>query len=387
MAEPPFLIPECPPTPEAVERSHAASDKGSTLDKGTPPVADLRIHYETQFRFSRFYEIKVSTPFWTNAPTEPLSKEELTKAVGSAPGGWLEAGDRFVHVDQSNKQKIKVSTSTMTLALGNAERHADGGPGPIWVPIAGTLPSHARGADPKAAWKAPAVLKDGPPANQWGIRGTMDLTLDPCGARNLDGAYKSVCVWERWKDNRFTTGMAILPPGTYAGYPKPMGNHSANKEDMLNYPAIWVGYEWEEPSAAGDSSAIDGEDSAGGKWLKGVHGWRLKNPASAKLTTSIFIHPGNHPSWFLGCQSPGLSDKQTEWGFAERKDTWKTMWEILEKLGVTKNDYVKNGTYPTKKHQKWVVIRVTAAEDAIKNDGWKRQRIWLDRSKPTDSST
>lgn len=384
MAEPPFLIPECPPTPEAVERAHSESDKGSTLDKGTAPVAELRIHYETQFRFSRFYEVKTATPYWTNTPTEPLSKEDLTNAVGAAPSGWLDAGDRFVHVDQSNRQKVKVGASNVTLVLGNAERHADG-PDQIWLPVAGTLPAHARGADPKAKWQAPAILKNSPPANQWGIRGTMDLTLDPCRARKKDGAYKNVCVWERWKSDRFTSGMAVLPPGTYAGYPKPMGNHSASKEDMLDYPAIWVGYEWEESSSTDDSSATDGAEAAGGKWLKGVHGWRVKNPSSTILTTSIFIHPGNHPSWFLGCQSPGFADKQTEWGFVEKKDTWKTMWEILDKLGVTKDSFVKNGTYPAKKNQKWVVIRVTANEDAIKDDGWKKQRIWLNLPK-TDSS-
>lgn len=53
------------------------------------------------------------------------------------------------------------------------------------------------------------------------------------------------------------------------------------------------------------------------------------------------------------------------------------MWEILDKVGFSKKNFVERKSYPEKKHRKWFIIRVTAESGAIAKDGWKKKSIWL----------
>ena len=80
MAFPPFDIPECDPPPEAVERTTAGSTRGNTVQQYSAPVAELKIHYEMQFRFNTFYTIRKPTPYWNNDPDTPMTREEVATA-------------------------------------------------------------------------------------------------------------------------------------------------------------------------------------------------------------------------------------------------------------------------------------------------------------------
>lgn len=390
MPIPPFppTKPQLPPD-EPVRRATESSPKGSTLDKPILPAAELRIHYLMQFRFVSFWRILTATPYW-NGDTPA---ENLADVLAAAPDGWLEPDDRIVQHEKSDETTTSLARKPLTMIRVSSEKLSRASAGFIWVPCKGVLPAHLDAARRKA-WKVPGALPNGPHWHQWGIRGTMELYLDPFGNNTHEASYKSVCVWERWKpaDGKFTVGMCVLPPGTYAGFPRAMGNHNASEADMLKFPAIQVCAEWmtAEPAAADPAFASPDQPSGGldrasfykkpetvSWWEDGVRGWRVKNPASNKTTTAIFIHPGNQPNWFLGCQSPGPEDKQKEWGFEALSDTQSTMWEILDKVGISRQDYVKRGSYPKPKERKWFIIRVTTEENVLVSDGWKRKSIWL----------
>lgn len=370
-------IPPFPPTKpvdppaEPVRRATKESTKGSALDKPVVPAAELRIHYEMQFRFVNFWRIITATPYWDGA----TAAKDLPTILAGAPVGWLEADDRIVQHEESDEAKATVEKKSLTMIRVSSQQLSTDSDEYIWVPRKGVLPAHLD-ATRRKAWKAPTDLKNGPNRHQWGIRGTMELYLDPFDKNKHEASYKSVCVWERWKpgDSKYTAGMCVLPPGVYAGYPRAMGNHNTPEEKIEEYPAIQVGAEWIEEEPPEDAAA---DAAPSGAWADGARGWRVKNSANLKATSSIFIHPGNQPVWFLGCQSPGPEDKQTEWGFEKRDDTRTTMWEILEKVGISKADFVSRASDPGKKHRKWFLIRVTAEDDAIAADGWKRFSIWL----------
>jgi hypothetical protein len=270
----------------------------------------------------------------------------------------------------------------------------------IWVPLSGKLPTHVSHPDGERGWKTPVVPQvanqDYVVPNQWGIRGTMDLVMDPCGAAEPVHSYKMCCVWERYglyRAGEFSIGMAILPastelsePATFAGFPRAMvmpANYSGTFDNwMEEFPAIQVAHEWSPtvPPATAQSSgphpAVP-QNQSGAGWLSGARAWRLKNAASWWATGAVCIHTGNMPNWFLGCQGPGYADKQTEWGFKTKEHSKNTMWEILGHLGVTRQQFKAHGTSPTGRFRRWVVIRVTANADAIVDDGWRRQSIWL----------
>ncbi len=186
--------------------------------------------------------------------------------------------------------------------------------------------------------------------------------------------------------------MCILPastdphkPAIFAGYPAALGNLTS-MEQMEEFPGIRIMHEWaEEPPPAnilrpprGQYPVVRAQNPSGPGWLDGARGWSLKNPNAWKTTTAIFIHTGNQPNWFLGCQGAGKAERQTEWGFTTKQRSRDTMWEILSHMGVTRQQFKSQGAYPTGRFIRWVIISVTAQPDAIVDDGWKRRSIWLD---------
>lgn len=388
MPIPPFPAdkPDAAAPAEPVRRATKESPKGSTLDKPILPAAELRIHYVLQFRFVGFWRIITHTPYWDGA----TAAGDLTTALAGAPDGWLEPGDRIVQHEEGDDTNVTLDKKPLLMARVSSQALSGDVEEFVWVPRRGTLPAHLDAARRKA-WKPPADLQSGPHYHQWGIRGTMDLFLDPFGANTHVASYKSVCVWERWKpaESKYTVGMCVLAPGVYGGFPRTMGNHDFSDEEKLKYPSIQVGAEWvtvEVPPEKDDlATPTGGIDRASfykppvteSWWQEGARGWRVKNRANNTTTTAIFIHPGNQPNWFLGCQSPGPEDRQREWGFESLADTQATMWEVLDHVGISKKTFVSNGSYPSSKQRKWFIIRVTADSDALLADGWKRKSIWL----------
>lgn len=419
MPWPPFNIPECDPPPEDVQRTTApaAPTRGNTIQPHTPPVAELRIHYEMQFRFVQFYKLRAATPYWENVGDDPMTLADLTQLVARSPDGWLPTDDRFVHIDddridrnaQNQLVRIPIPTShqvrtgrtTMNLAFGESRKISwdTSSRRTIWVPLSGSLPTHVPMPEGAGNWRAPEVLQernqDYINPRQWGIRGTMDLTMDPCGAAEPVHSYKMCCVWERfglYRPGEFSIGMAMLPastdidnPAVFAGFPRamalPANSTMTFTQWMDEFPAIQVAHEWSPvaPTAAqqrGNNAAVP-QNPGGAGWLNGARAWRVKNPDSWMATGAVCIHTGNMPNWFLGCQGPGKEDHQTEWGFKTKNHSRDTMWEIVQHLGVTRRQFHAHGMSPPHNQKRWVVIRVTAEPDAITDDGFKSQTIWL----------
>ncbi len=404
MSYPPFGIPECDRPPEEVQRTTAASTRGNTLQQYSPPVASLSIHYESQFRFIQFYTVPAQLPYWFNTGDAPMSQDALTTAMQSQPAGWLPEKDRFVHLDDEKLENgrrvviptnytVKVGKASLHMLMGESKHVSDGERRLIWVPQYGTLPTHISPKNGSRILKQLAVQTGGPVPRQWGIRTSMELEIDPCGEQPTVHSYKGVIVWERWNFEGsigYTQGMAILPastdpnsPAIFAGYPCAMGNQSS-LEQMEEYPAIQIRHEWAETPPPQHilrpprgTAPIAAQNPDGPGWLSSVRGWSLKNPNSWKATRSICIHTGNQPNWFLGCHGPGMAAEQTEWGFTTKNHSRETMWGILGRLGVSRQQFKTQGTSPSGRFIRWIVIYATAHPDAVVDDGWKRQSIWL----------
>jgi hypothetical protein len=377
---PPFLMTDASASPEDCKRSHSGSSQGNTLDTGARPDAELHVVYQTQFRFHRFWETRARTPCWAG----DTDKADLQKAVEAGTTDVLDSTDRLVQVEWNDQANIRIDTKPLAMVLGNSKAKG----GPVWFPVSRKLPKSLQLSDSDWKWVPPRV-EPGSPSAQWGIRGDATLRLDPLCAGGEETPYKMVTVWQRWEygslkgKHKYSADMCTLPPGTYAGYIQGMPKFWGDRDQLSEFPSIWVIWEWTPAAPAPDpapkSRTTRKKAPTHPNWTQGVLGWRLKNAASTQRTSGVFVHPGNMPAWFLGCLSPGPVDKQTEWGFKTRQDTQATMWEIFEKLRVSKKEYLSQYQPPDRKHLKWIVIRVEAAnEDVVAGDGWKRQRIWLE---------
>lgn len=359
-AGPPFVPDSVAVAAYTGKRSVTGSSTGVTVDDTARPDAEVEITYRVQFRFYRFWQPRVATPAWYGVG-EPT---DLAERVNKSPTGdvVLEAGDRLCQLDLKEQKSVRVGKQSLVLHLGESEKRGL----PYWFPTAGKLPPEVKVDQAGWKWRSPVKQPGSSPDNQWGLRGDFAFRTKPGDPAGTGRQYKMVTVWQRWKSDKkdYTADMCTLAPGTYAGYVRVMGNHQ-DKQGRTDYPAIWVGYTWNAGTSA---------------WDLGVLGWILKNPNSTKLTTSIFIHPGNFPNWFLGCIGPGPVDKQTEWGFASLGDTRDTMWEILDAVGVKKSDYINTEQYvsPDKKHKKWFLIRVNAGSTTVTSpDGWRDHPVWV----------
>src|SRR5262249_18542747 len=216
----------------------------------------IRIHYETQFRFIQFYKVMGPIPYWNNPGSAPMSKDQLTTAVGGAPDGWLAADDRFVHLDDEkieNKKRVLMPTEfkiegnrgSLLMAMGESKQISNGTRRLIWVPRSGKLPNHVHTPDGTDHFKDLADVPDAPVPRQWGIRTAMDVVIDPCSASRQTFSYKTVLVWERWAlDGKasYSLGMAALAgstdtanPAIYAGFPRAMDGHTSD-DDLEEYP-------------------------------------------------------------------------------------------------------------------------------------------------------
>ncbi len=128
-----------------------------------------------------------------------------------APDGWLETDDRFVHLDDEkieNGRRVIIPTqhqiktgktgkTTMNMVMGESKTVSDGERRLIWTPQNGTLPAHVESSDGSRVVKQFAAVDNAPVPRQWGIRGSLDLIIDPCGVASPQFAYKSVLVWDR----------------------------------------------------------------------------------------------------------------------------------------------------------------------------------------------
>jgi hypothetical protein len=380
---PPFLLNDAPAAADACKRQHPGSTEGAVLDTGPQPDAELHVIYRTQFRFHRFWRTRSVTPCWSDG----YEKKNLPKAVEEGSTDRIPADDRLVQHEWDDRMNIRVGGTPLAMILAGSKAKGR----KVWFPVSARLPKAIHIPEPDWKWEKPQA-ESGSPTTQWGIRGDATLRLKPFSPGGEVRSYKMVTVWQRWEygsmkgKKKYSVDMCTLPPGTYAGYVQGMPKHWKNKEELKRYPAICIAWEW-TPVPPGTPEPAPEEPGKGKKkkktsnpnWTQGAMGWKLKNPDSKKRTTGIYVHPGNHPSWFLGCLAPGAADKQREWGFRKREDTEAAMWEILDLVGVSKEDYLANYQPPGKKLLKWFIIRVEAAnEHVISTDGWERQRIWLD---------
>lgn len=367
-AAPPFTPDAAAVADWPAKRSVTGTSTGVTVDEAARPDAELNVTYKTQFRFYRFWQTRVPTPAWFGTG----ESSDLPARIEKAPHGdvVLDADERLCQFDVKDQTTVRVGKQTLSLQLGESEKRSL----PYWFPAGAKLPPEVRVNDPK--WKPPQKQPNSSPDNQWGLRGDFQFRTTSADLEANTRNYKMVTVWQRWKDDRKCyTGEkpskgAAIPPmctqplGIYAGYVRVMGNHQS-QEERAKYPAIWIGYTWNADAS---------------EWGLGVLGWVLKNPQSTKPTTSIFIHPGNFPNWFLGCMAPGPAEKQTEWGFKSKDDTSQAMWDILAAVGVKKKEYIETTKYlqPDKKHRKWFLIRVKAGSPSVvAADGWKDCPIWV----------
>ncbi len=383
--QPPFLLSGTSAAAESCKRLIAGSTEGGVLDTGPQPDAELHVIYRTQFRFHRFWRARAKTPCWSDG----YEKSKLAKAVEAGTSDYIPPDDRLVQVEWDDRINIRVGGKSLAMILGGSKHKGR----KVWFPVSKNLPKSLHIAEPDWKWQEPRV-EPGSPSAQWGIRGDATLRLKPFCPDGEVRTYKMVTVWQRWEygsmkgKKKYSIDMCTLPPGTYAGYVQAMPKHWKDADKLKEYPAIQVAWEWTPvpegtppppPPPPPKRGSRKPKKPPNPNWTQGALGWKLKNPHSTKRTTGIYVHPGSWPSWFLGCMSPGAADKQREWGFRSRGDTEAAMWEILDLVGVSREDYIANYTPPSKSRLKWFIIRVEAAnEDVISGDGWSKQRIWLD---------
>ncbi|MFQ5806162.1 MAG: hypothetical protein ACE5I3_06920 [Phycisphaerae bacterium] len=335
---PPFTFSGAKLVEHPVKRAATGKTKGATLRPGRLPDAEIRVTYRKQFRFHRVYDVRDATPYWQAA-----DKDRLAEARSA---GTLSAGSRMYQVDEYKdaRKRAKFGKVRITFALLRPEA----GGAKVWVPL-------IRHPEGKKGWRAPKRVG---PTHQWGIRGDFSFKKPSSDGPSKDSSsatsgkssakqYKMVTVWERWTDRkpyprgpstgkwRWTNGLMIVAPGTYAGYVKVIPKHSS-AAGRKKFPSIWVIWEWQTD-----------------KWVKQVPSAK----SSSYRVSGVFLHPGSWPSWFLGCMSPGPVDKATGWGFADIKDCRKAMWEILNEVGITEANFGSH-RYPTRKAAKWFIIRV-----------------------------
>ena len=416
---PPFApIPDITPLANPVRRARKGEKRGSEVNTPVKPAAELWIHYETQFRFSNLWTLDSPRPYWDGA----ITKENLADAIANKTPKWLGPGGEvkpkeklaggqmvweeqqygnaavsrlpcdIAQHDEEDETTPPTKKEKLTMVRVSSRILSAKGEGLIWIPLDGSYSDSL--SKVKFSWKRTDKKPFQPPpmpgdhsSHQWGVRGSMELYTDPFGVNKHAGSYKSIAMWQDWKDRkRYVSDSCFLPIGIYAGFPTPMDRHKSIA-DRKDSPEINVCAEWVSVRGGGDnqdkvdphmirqSKNLADWDWFTGWWEEKVHGWRQKWAQSSKLTPNIFFHPGERPDQFQGCQSFGNAEHQREWGFRKKEDTRQALLEIFEKIGI--KNFATKGEYPNRK--KWFIINVTAAEDAVADDGWKRQlsSFWL----------
>ena len=151
-----------------------------------------------------------------------------------------------------------------------------------------------------------------PASNQTGIRGGLSFQKHAWCPEDDDvaGYYQVIAVWE---DDKKT----VIQPGIYAAVAQCMEGH--NNENPP-YPSIFLMWAWNDDES---------------KWEEWVP--RLKGDPGR--SDDIFLHPRFHPTKFQGCLGPGPDWAETDWGFTD-DDVWiKAVWEMLEAVGVSRDNW------------------------------------------------
>ncbi len=348
MPAPPFTIDNINPDSGNAKRCAVGTDTGISLAPGASPTALFHIVYRENFRFHRFYKLESDTPYWS---ADADGRWNSTPREGTLSAGTLVVQTELSDVARKKSQLgHKQQTKLVLCQRDNAALAPDMTPKhpQIWVP----LENHP---DNDKTWQKPRLLKNAP-LNQWGIRGDFDFKLDPFGSAPTVEHFKMVTVWERWtkceafpcgdddpkRESHWCQGLFTLRPGVYAAYVKVMPKHSSDDE-RKKFPSIKVAWGWDEATNA---------------WVKDAPS--AKNEATRR--PGCFIHPGSKPTAFLGCISPGPIDKATPWGFWQVKHCRKTMWSILEDMGVDEAKF-KTLRHPGPRNAVWVLIRVDDPDD------------------------